>query len=102
MSELSVKDVKETENTKISRYAATQGMVLLQNRNNVLPISTKRIALFGGGAYATVKGGTGSGNVSNAYEISIYQGFVNAGYTVTFKPYSVEFDDLETYLWVKK
>ncbi len=83
MSELSVKDVKETENTKISRYAATQGMVLLENRNQVLPITTKKIALFGGGAYATVKGGTGSGNVSNSYEISINQGFVNAGYTVT-------------------
>ncbi len=75
--------MNEIENVKISRYAATQGMVLLENKNRVLPISTKKIALFGGGAYATVKGGTGSGNVSNSYEISVYQGFVNAGYTVT-------------------
>lgn len=73
----------ETGNSKLSRYAATQGMVLLENNNNALPIKTKTIALFGGGAYATVKGGTGSGNVSNSYEISIYQGFLNAGYTVT-------------------
>ena len=76
-------EVKETENARIARYAATQGMVLLENKNQALPIKTKSIALFGGGAYDTVKGGTGSGNVSNSYEISIYQGFVNAGYKVT-------------------
>lgn len=70
-------------NAAFSRYVATQGMVLLENRNQVLPLKTKKIALFGGGAYATVKGGTGSGNVSNSYEISIYQGFKNAGYYIT-------------------
>ena len=76
-------NIQETENAIIARSAASQGMVLLENKNQALPIKTKIIALFGGGAYATIKGGTGSGNVSNSYEISVYQGFVNAGYTIT-------------------
>lgn len=70
------------ENIRITRYAATQCMILLENTNKVLPLTNKTIALFWGGCYATVKGGTGSGNVSNSYEISIYQGFKSAGYTV--------------------
>ncbi|QMV43974.1 glycoside hydrolase family 3 protein [Cohnella cholangitidis] len=70
-------------NPKIARYAATQGMVLLENRNDVLPLSSKKIALFGGGAHVTVKGGTGSGNVTSPYEISIRKGFENAGYVLT-------------------
>ena len=70
-------------NATIARYAAAQGMVLLENNNNALPLTNKKIALFGGGAHATVKGGVGSGNVTAPYVVSIYQGFLNAGYTVT-------------------
>ena len=54
---------REAENARISQRAATEGMVLLDNRG-ALPISkTGRVALYGTGVYATVKGGTGSGDV---------------------------------------
>jgi beta-glucosidase len=46
-------------------------------------LRTKKVALFGGGAYATVKGGTGSGHVTNSHTVSIYKGLLNAGYEVT-------------------
>ena len=39
-------------------------MVLSENKNNSLPIKTKKLALFGGGAVRTVRG-TGSGDPFN-------------------------------------
>lgn len=74
----------ELKNAALSREAATQGMVLLENHDQALPISRKgNVALFGVGAYKTVKGGTGSGAVNNRYTISVRQGLTDAGYRVT-------------------
>ncbi|MFJ7949158.1 glycoside hydrolase family 3 protein [Streptomyces sp. NPDC096354] len=74
----------ELKNAALSREAATQGMVLLENHDQALPISRKgNVALFGVGAYKTVKGGTGSGNVNNRYTVSARQGLTDAGYKVT-------------------
>lgn len=59
---------------EISRQAATEGMVLLEN-NGALPISTTaKVASFGVGQILTVKGGTGSGDVHSAYTATIAQG----------------------------
>lgn len=77
----------ELANAKLSRSAAAQGMVLLENRGNALPMpSTGAVSVFGVGAYKTVKGGTGSGNVNNRYTISVRQGLEAAGYTVATSP----------------
>lgn len=74
----------ELKNAALSREAATQGMVLLENHDHALPVAKKgNIALFGVGAYKTVKGGTGSGNVNNRYTISARQGLSDAGYKIT-------------------
>jgi beta-glucosidase len=65
----------ELENVALSQVAATEGMVLLENKNNALPITKgSSVALFGGGSYATIKGGTGSGDVNQRYVNSIYDG----------------------------
>lgn len=75
---------REKKNANISMNAATEGMVLLQNKNNALPIASKgNIALFGGGAYGTVKGGTGSGDVNQRYNVSVWDAFKNSGYNIT-------------------
>ena len=48
----------------LSLTAACEGMVLLKNENNILPLKKgSRLALFGKGAYDYVKGGGGSGDV---------------------------------------
>ncbi|MGW7613157.1 glycoside hydrolase family 3 protein [Streptomyces sp. NPDC054766] len=74
----------EEADAALSRQAAEQGMVLLENHERALPIEPSgSIALYGVGAYRTVKGGTGSGNVDNRYTITVRQGLENAGYTVT-------------------
>ncbi|MDR2895442.1 MAG: glycoside hydrolase family 3 C-terminal domain-containing protein [Propionibacteriaceae bacterium] len=76
----------EAENNALSRLAATEGMVLLENNDQVLPIAKGNLAVFGVGAYATVKGGTGSGEVNQRATINDYNvltGLTQAGYTIS-------------------
>ena len=73
---------REIENRKVSYRAATEGIVLLQN-NGVLPLMTKKVALFGPGALMTIKGGTGSGEVKERRVISILDGMLERGYEIT-------------------
>ncbi|MBQ8638403.1 MAG: glycoside hydrolase family 3 C-terminal domain-containing protein [Lachnospiraceae bacterium] len=70
---------REIENREVARKAAAEGIVLLKNEG-VLPLKKgARVALFGGGAVKTVKGGSGSGDVNERESVSIYQGFAEAG-----------------------
>ena len=86
---------RETKNAKLSMNAATEGMVLLENKNNVLPIASKgNIALFGGGAYNTVKGGTGSGDVNQRYKVSVWEAFKKAGYNITSSEWLKNYEEL--------
>jgi beta-glucosidase len=72
------------EHAQISRKAAAESMVLLENKNEALPIenTSATIALFGNHAYDLIAGGTGSGDVNKPYAISLAEGLTNAGYAV--------------------
>ena len=59
----------------LSRRAAAEGMVLLKNEKNVLPVKRgTRVALFGKAGADYVKGGGGSGDVTVAYIRSLIEG----------------------------
>ena len=73
---------REIRHRKLAREAAAEGMVLLKNEN-VLPLSSEKIALYGSGARMTVKGGSGSGDVRERHSVSIEEGLRNAGCMIT-------------------
>ncbi|RXK83400.1 glycoside hydrolase family 3 N-terminal domain-containing protein [Filimonas effusa] len=80
---------------RISREAAAEGAVLLENKKGVLPLADKykSIALLGNTSYAIIAGGMGSGDVNRAYTVSLAKGLTNAGYVLNkeleerYRPY---------------
>ena len=63
------------EHIALSRKAAGEGMVLVKNENETLPLAKgTKVALFGKGTIDYVKGGGGSGDVTVAYIRNFYEG----------------------------
>ena len=64
----------------IAKHAATEGIVLLKNEDNALPLRREAaVALVGEGCFDYTKGGLGSANVTSAYTVDLLQGLELAG-----------------------
>ncbi|KAI4442049.1 beta-glucosidase [Schaedlerella arabinosiphila] len=84
---------RELKHAGFARRAAAEGMVLLKN-DRLLPLELPMsIALFGGGAVRTVKGGIGSGDVNNRESISIYRGLKTAGAVITSEDWLTDYEN---------
>ena len=76
------------EHLALSRRAAQEGMVLLKNQGELLPlVPGSRVALFGKGSFDYVKGGGGSGDVTVAYVKNLYDGLKEEGVSL-YEPLS--------------
>ena len=68
---------------QVAREAAEEGIILLKNRADVLPLKAgSRVALFGVGSYELLAGGTGSGHVHRPYIISLNEGLSKEGFII--------------------
>ena len=72
------------EATELCEDIADEGIVLLQNEDNMLPLAGgTKINVFGWSSTNPVYGGTGSGSLSDAYPtVSLLEGLENAGFEV--------------------
>ena len=69
------------ESKELVEKIANEGVVLLKNDNDSLPISTDtKLNIFGWGSTQPIYGGTGSGSVSEETAVSLIQGIENAGF----------------------
>lgn len=60
----------------LSKEAAKEGMVLLKNDGDLLPLAKgSKVALFGKASFDYVRGGGGSGEVTVSYARNLYEGF---------------------------
>lgn len=68
---------------QVARLAAADGIVLLRNSGDALPLKpARRVGLYGTASYDLFAGGTGSGDVNKAYVVSLDGGLAGAGYAV--------------------
>lgn len=70
------------KNAQIAREAAAESIILLKN-TNALPITAQSsVALIGNNGYDLIAGGTGSGDVTKMYTVSLAEGLFRAGFVI--------------------
>lgn len=66
----------------ITEQIEAEGLVLLRNESNVLPLESKKVNLFGFASDAIIYGGSGSGAADESNNIDLKTAFENAGIEV--------------------
>ena len=82
---------REKDNLYVAYKAACESIVMLKN-DGVLPLQTKKVALYGPGVSMTIKGGTGSGEVNERHSVTILEGMEDRGFEVTTKAWIARFE----------
>ena len=78
---------------ELSQQAASEGIVLLKNNDDVLPLKANTcVAIFGKAQIDYVKGGGGSGDVHCDYTYNIYEGLSLSGKVIVFDRLSLYYE----------
>ncbi|MCT2346809.1 glycoside hydrolase family 3 C-terminal domain-containing protein [Niallia taxi] len=81
----------------VSEEIANEGIVLLKNENNSLPLTDKKINVFGSTAFSFKYGGGGSGAADQTRAVNLFDALKNAGinYNQKLHDYYAEIPELE-------
>ena len=63
----------------VANDVMTEGTVLLRNENNVLPLQSKKVSVFGASAASPVYGGGGAGGIASKDVETLYAAFESTG-----------------------
>ena len=89
---------REKKHGDLARAIAQEGIVLLKNEG-MLPLKSKKLALYGSGARRTIAGGTGSGAMHPRRYVGIEEGLKNAGADILtgrwLDAYDAHYDEAE-------
>ena len=67
-------ELDRERSSRIARQVAAEGMVLLKNERNALPVHEGRLAVFGQNAQEPISTGWGSAGVISPYVVSVWEG----------------------------
>lgn len=83
-SQINQSEVKKTteQAMALTEKIEGEGAVLLENKNEVLPLQNQKVNVFGYASRNVVYGGTGSGGGKEDNNIDLQQGLKNAGFQV--------------------
>lgn len=82
---------REKRNLDVAYRAACESIVLLKN-DGVLPLQTKKVALYGPGVSKTIKGGTGSGEVNERHSVTVLEGMKNRGFEIATEKWIADYE----------
>ena len=76
-------DIHRDEHLEWVREVGAEGMVLLKNDNQTLPIAPQKVALYGTTSYNLIAGNMGVGGTNGgAYHVTLVEGLRKAGFTI--------------------
>ena len=78
-----ISEATSEEAKALAERIAEEGIVLLENREEILPLKSANLNVFGWASTNPCYGGTGSGALNAAYPVvSLLEGLTNAGFTL--------------------
>ena len=66
--------------SEVTQEVEEEGIILLKNSASVLPLTEKKVNVFGAGSVNFTYGGSGSGAGDESKNVTFYQGLENAGF----------------------
>ncbi len=84
----------ETQHLALLRPHLEECTVLLKKDGRFPLTAPGKIAAYGNGIRHTVKGGTGSGEVNSRFFVTVEQGLIDAGFTITTQSWLDHYDQL--------
>ena len=76
-------DIHRDEHLEWVREVGAEGMVLLKNEGQTLPVAPQKVALYGTTSYNLIAGNMGVGGTNGgAYHVTLVEGLRKAGFTI--------------------